>query len=51
MKDINNYIQWTKINHDVNGNPRYVCHYLAFKPYQDSMKPYQSFEYHEALMI
>lgn len=21
-------IQWTKIKHDTNGNPRYVCHYL-----------------------
>lgn len=20
-------IQWTRITHDVNGNPRYVCHY------------------------
>ena len=24
-----NEIQWTKIKHDVNGNPRYVCHFLA----------------------
>jgi len=23
-----NDIRWTKIKHDVNGNPRYVCHYL-----------------------
>lgn len=23
-------IQWTKIKHDVNGNPRYVCHFLNF---------------------
>ena len=22
--------EWTKIKHDVNGNPRYVCHYHAF---------------------
>lgn len=21
-------MQWTKISHDVNGNPRYVCHYM-----------------------
>lgn len=20
-------IEWTKIKHDVNGNPRYVCHF------------------------
>lgn len=24
----NNKIQWTKIKHDTNGNPRYVCHFL-----------------------
>ena len=23
---------WTKINHDVNGNPRYVCHFLELIP-------------------
>lgn len=23
-------IEWVKIKHDVNGNPRYVCHYLNF---------------------
>lgn len=23
-------IEFTRINNDVNGNPRYVCHYLAF---------------------
>lgn len=22
-------IDWTRINNDVNGNPRYVCHFLA----------------------
>ena len=21
-------INWTKITHDINGNPRYVCHFL-----------------------
>lgn len=21
-------IDWTKVNHDTNGNPRYVCHFL-----------------------
>ena len=21
-------IEWTRVNNDVNGNPRYVCHYL-----------------------
>ena len=23
-------ITWTKIRHDVNGNPRFVCHFLNF---------------------
>ena len=22
-------IEWTRINNDVNGNPRYVCHFLC----------------------
>jgi hypothetical protein len=22
-------INWTKITHDINGNPRYVCHFFA----------------------
>lgn len=22
-------IDWTRINNDVNGNPRYVCHFLS----------------------
>jgi hypothetical protein len=22
-------IQWTRVNNDSNGNPRYVCHFLA----------------------
>lgn len=22
-------ISWTRINNDVNGNPRYVCHFFA----------------------
>lgn len=24
-----NTIDWTRINNDVNGNPRYVCHFLS----------------------
>lgn len=24
-----NTINWTRINNDVNGNPRYVCHFLS----------------------
>ena len=25
----NSQIEWTRINNDVNGNPRYVCHFTA----------------------
>lgn len=25
----NNKIEWTRINNDTNGNPRYVCHFLS----------------------
>ena len=32
MQTSENHIDWTRINNDINGNPRYVCHYLAFKP-------------------
>ena len=23
-------LDWTRVNNDVNGNPRFVCHYLSF---------------------
>jgi hypothetical protein len=25
-----NRIEWTRVNNDINGNPRYVCHYVHF---------------------
>lgn len=25
-----NKIDWTRVSNDVNGNPRYVCHFLNF---------------------
>jgi hypothetical protein len=25
-----NKIEWTRVNNDINGNPRYVCHFLNF---------------------
>jgi hypothetical protein len=28
MTNAQSNIEWTKVNHDVNGNPRYVCHFL-----------------------
>lgn len=45
MKRAENYIEWTRINNDVNGNPRYVCHFLDFKPLNHE----GSFSYDEAL--
>jgi hypothetical protein len=27
---MNTQLDWTRVNNDVNGNPRYVCHYTAF---------------------
>lgn len=31
-------IDWTRINNDVNGNPRYVCHFLEFITDQESQE-------------
>ena len=31
-------IEFTRINNDTNGNPRYVCHFLSF------IKPGETFE-------
>lgn len=36
-------IQWTQVNNDVNGNPRYVCHFLNF------MLPGEKADYNLAL--
>jgi hypothetical protein len=30
QEEIDNRIQWTRVNNDINGNPRYVCHFLNF---------------------
>ena len=32
MSTINKSIEWTRINNDTNGNPRYVCHFLNLLP-------------------
>lgn len=36
----NNVINWTKLKHDVNGNPRYVCSWLEFgtETYAEAIK-------------
>lgn len=39
---------FTRINNDVNGNPRYVVHFLAFKP--DGAEP-GTFTYDDALKV
>ena len=31
-------IEWTRIKHDVNGNPRYVCSFLHFVTAQEQEK-------------
>jgi len=30
-------IEFTRVNSDINGNPRYVCHFLAFISIEDSL--------------
>ena len=36
---MNATIEFTRINNDVNGNPRYVCHFLALaSTYVDAVK-------------
>lgn len=38
-----NQIEFTRINNDVNGNPRYVCHFLHFITDKDRLtfKPFE----------
>lgn len=45
-----NEIEFTRINNDVNGNPRYVCHFLALvndkdrelaDQYENTVKPFK----------
>ena len=33
---MNTSIQFTRVNSDVNGNPRYVCHFLTMAPTYDA---------------
>ena len=32
MNTKTNSIEWTRISNDINGNPRYVCHFLSLLP-------------------
>lgn len=45
------HIDFTRMNNDANGNPRYVCHYLEFKPWQPADEPYKKFDYTEAVKM
>lgn len=36
IKEIVDGIEFTRINNDVNGNPRYVCHYTAILTEKDN---------------
>jgi hypothetical protein len=51
MKTSDNYITWSRANNDINGNPRYICHYLAFKPFRDQNEPFALFSYEEAIKL
>lgn len=52
---MSNTIEFTKVKHDVNGNPRYVCHFLNFINEGDKIKAdtkgigFVSYEYQLAL--
>ena len=32
-------MDWKRVNNDVNGNPRYVCHFLALSTPADAALP------------
>lgn len=34
-------IEFTRVNNDINGNPRHVCHFLAFINNEDSLKAHE----------
>lgn len=38
MTTTENKIEFTRINNDVNGNPRYVCHFFALIGAQDRLE-------------
>lgn len=39
MLTANESINFTRVNNDANGNPRYVCHFLTFITPKDSEVP------------
>ena len=40
---MNQSIEFTRVNNDVNGNPRYVCHFLAFINNETSLYCHEKF--------
>lgn len=44
-----NKIEFTRINNDSNGNPRYVCHYLNFQTKEEYNNATAPFSYELAL--
>ena len=38
FKNLEDYIKWTRVNNCINGNPRFVCHFLNFKPFNHDNK-------------
>tara|TARA_R110002073_G_scaffold41011_10_gene116272 strand:- start:527 stop:1003 length:477 start_codon:yes stop_codon:yes gene_type:complete len=49
MKTSDNYITWTRVNNDINGNSRSVCHYLDFKPIDWDNETQGLFTYEQAI--
>ena len=37
-------IEWTRITHDVNGNPRYVCHYFNLLTEAERIAPLYDYQ-------
>ncbi len=42
-------ITWTRIKNDVNGNPRYVCHFLHLLTQEEKELGYPNGKYEKAL--
>ena len=49
MKTLVSTIKFERINNDVNGNPRYVFHYLELIP--KTLEDRSTFEYEDALIV
>lgn len=36
-----NTFEWNRVRNDINGNPRWVCHFLDLEPTKDYTRPLQ----------